>query len=411
MRPTVGTTIAREWLHIVKDKRLFMILFAVPLLYTALFGSIYVHHKVTELATVVVDEDRSPLSRQIVQAFDEHESFRIVREAYSEDEAQAAIANGSAKVALIVPAHFEARVKAGQTLPLVTLIDGSNMMISNTATKAAGEVITTFSMGLSGTRLKLQQGLQDAQVMNTLAPIPYRYRILYNPAFNYSEFMMFGLTGAVFQQVLFLGIALTISREKEAGTWASYAVWRREPWLLAYAKTVPYFLINLFNTIVSYVLCAYVFHIPLNGPLWAGIVLIAAFTFAVCGYGYLISMFSGNQLGATQTAMLIAVPSFLLSGYTWPMESMPAALRVLSHGLPLTYFLEGARAVFVKGNGLELIWRDCVALGLMGTAAYLAALLLTRFVVFRKTAAAEAEHPEEAALPALPRSGAPLSQH
>ncbi|WP_235550942.1 ABC transporter permease [Paenibacillus sp. Soil787] len=380
----IGKLITEEWKHILKDRRLFLILFFVPILYTVLFGSIYLHHKVTEMATVVIDEDQSPLSRQIIQAFEQSETFQIKKEYHSEEEVKRALSMGEAKVGLIIPSNFEAKLKHGETLPLLTLIDGSNMMISNSATKGANEVITTFSMGYSQKKLQLKQGLQNEEVMNTLSPIPFRYRIMYNSAFNYSDFMLYGLVGAILQQVLFLGIALTITREKDAGTWQRFEAWRRNPWRIAYAKTAPYFLINFFNTAVTFVIALYAFGAPMSGSLLVGLAIVLSFTFAVSGIGYLISLFSSNQLGATQTAMLIAVPSFMLSGFTWPFEAMPKVLQVLGHMLPLTYFLDGVRNVFVKGNDFSVIWHDCVSLILTGALTYFIAMLLTRFVIFSK---------------------------
>ncbi|WP_159886567.1 ABC transporter permease [Paenibacillus puerhi] len=383
---SIGRVIADEWRHIFRDRRLFLILFVVPVMYLLLFGALYTNHKVTEMTTIVMDEDQSPLSRQIVQAFEESEAFHVTMEARSEQEVEQAIASGQAKVGVFIPSRFEASLKQGHTLPLLTWVDGSNMLYSNSATKGANEVITTFSMGLSAKKLQLQQGLQDEQVANVLSPIPFRYRVLYNPAFNYSDFMLYGLLGAILQQVLFLGISLTVTREKDAGTWPRFAAWRRDPWKIAYAKTVPYFLINVFNTAIALLVASYVFQAPLSGSLLAGLALVLCFTFAVCGIGYLISLFSGNQLGATQIAMLIAVPSFLLSGFTWPFEAMPRALQTVGQLLPLTYLLDGVRSVFVKGLDYSAIVQDCLALGMMGLVTYFAAMLLTRFVVFRKEA-------------------------
>ncbi|SDC67280.1 ABC-2 type transport system permease protein [Paenibacillus sp. UNCCL117] len=392
----VSQVIAAEWRHICRDRRLFLILFFVPVMYLFLFGSLYTHHKVTEMTTIVMDEDQSPLSRQIVQAFDESESFQVTMEARSEQEVEQAIASGAAKVGIFIPSRFEASLKQGHTLPLLTWVDGSNMLYSNSATKGANEVITTFSMGLSAKKLQLQQGLQDEQVAGVLSPIPFRYRVLYNPTFNYSDFMMYGLLGAILQQVLFLGISLTVTREKDGGTWSRFAVWRRDPWRIAYAKTVPYFIINVFNTTVAMLIACYVFKAPLSGSLLAGLAVVLCFTFAVCGIGYLISLFSGNQLGATQIAMLIAVPSFLLSGFTWPFEAMPKALQVLGDLLPLTYFLDGVRSVFIKAGDYSAILQDCLALGMMGLVTFFIAMLLTRFVVFRKEAGNAEAVPAEA---------------
>jgi ABC-2 type transport system permease protein len=395
----IGKLITEEWKHILKDRRLFLILFFVPILYTVLFGSIYLHHKVTEMATVVIDEDQSPLSRQIIQAFEQSETFQIKKEYHSEDDVKRALSSGEAKVGLVIPSNFEAKLKHGETLPLLTLIDGSNMMISNSATKGANEVITTFSMGYSQKNLQLKQGLQNEDVMNTLSPIPFRYRIMYNSAFNYSDFMLYGLVGAILQQVLFLGIALTITREKDAGTWQRFEAWRRNPWRIAYAKTAPYFLINFFNTSVTFVIALYAFGAPMSGSLLVGLAIVVSFTFAVSGIGYLISLFSSNQLGATQTAMLIAVPSFMLSGFTWPFEAMPKVLQVLGHMLPLTYFLDGVRNVFVKGNDFSVIWHDCVSLILTGALTYFIAMLLTRFIIFSKKKSKDTAAGTRTALP------------
>ncbi len=310
-----------------------------------------------------------------------------------------ALSAGEAKVGLIIPSNFEAKLKHGESLPLLTLIDGSNMMISNSATKGANEVITTFSMGYSQKKLQLKQGLQNEEVMNTLSPIPFRYRIMYNSAFNYSDFMLYGLVGAILQQVLFLGIALTITREKDAGTWQRFEAWRRNPWRIAYAKTAPYFLINFFNTAVTFVIALYAFGAPMSGSLLVGLAIIVSFTFAVSGIGYLISLFSSNQLGATQTAMLIAVPSFMLSGFTWPFEAMPKVLQVLGHMLPLTYFLDGVRNVFVKGNDFSVVWHDCVSLILTGALTYFIAMLLTRFIIFSKKKSKDAAADTRIVLP------------
>lgn len=387
----VGAAIQEEWAHIWKDKRLLAILFLVPLLYSALFGFIYTQHKVTEIKTIVMDEDQSALSRQIIQAFEESETFRIASVAHSEQEVEQALAAGEAVVGLFIPNQFEAGIKSGQVLPLLTWIDGSNMIYANSATKGANEIIATFSAGVSLNKLQLQEGLRQEQVMDTLSPIPYRYRVMYNSTFNYSDFMMYGLMGAILQQVLFLGIALSITREKDAGRWGQFAAWEKTPWRLAYAKTAPYFAITLFNATTMLLFASYFFHVPIRGSLMAGLLLAASFSFAVCGIGYFISLLSGNQLGATQISMLIAVPSFLVSGFTWPFEAMPQALVTFGKLLPLTYLLDGVRSVFVKGNGLEWIVYDCVALLTMGMAAYLAGLLWTRFIAFRPYRNAGAE--------------------
>lgn len=396
-RLKIGDVIQEEWRNILKDRRLFAILFIVPLMYTMLFGYLYTNQRLTEIPTIIFDGDDSQLSRQIVQSFDQTETFQVNRRALSEPEIEQAIERGEARVGIIIPNDFSARLKHGENVPILTFIDGSNMLFSNAATRAANQVVTTIGYSASSMKLK-QQGLQEEQISSTFSPVPFRSRILYNPTFNYNDFLVYGLIGAILQQVLLLGVALTVTREKEQGTWNRFAQWRGVPWRIAYAKTAPYFLIGMVNNVTAFGIALYLFHLPFRGLIVPTIALAACFAIALLGLGYFTSMFSGNQLGATQTAMLVAVPSFLLSGFTWPFEAMPHALYVLGHALPLTYFLDGVREIFIKGHGFETMWRDCVALLLTGAITFFAAFLLTPLFLKEKQEAENNVAPSTASM-------------
>jgi ABC-2 type transport system permease protein len=381
----VAAIIRGEWQQILRDKRLFAILMLVPIMYTLMFGYLYSHQRVTEIKTIVYDGDHSQLSRQIIMAFDESEYFHVIGQSYSEGDVPNEIDQGKAQVGIVIPEGLSAKLKHGENVPILTVIDGSNMLFSNAALRASNQIVGTFSIAVSAKKLQLQQGLRAEQLNSTFAPLPFRTRILYNPSFNYSYFLTFGLIGAILQQVLLLGVALTITRDKENGLWHNYGCFRQTPWRLAYGKTAPYFLIGFANTIVALFLSFYVFHLPFHGFLLPSLVLSVSFVFALLGIGYAASQFSPNQLQATQTTMLVAVPSFLLSGFTWPFDAMPQSLSFLGHLLPLTYFLDGVREVFIKGHGLDFIWRDCLFLGLTGLICYFIAFLLTPFQ-FKKEA-------------------------
>ncbi|WP_051331241.1 ABC transporter permease [Aneurinibacillus terranovensis] len=380
----VGDIIREEWINILRDRRLFAILLLVPLMYTALFGYLYSHQRVTDIHTVIYDGDNSQLSRQIIQSFDQTDTFAITDQVHTESGVEQAIEKGEAEAGVIIPNDFSMRIKHGENVPILTLIDGSNMLISNAATKAASQVVTTLGYSVSTYNME-QRGMNNTQILSTFAPTPFRVRVLYNPTFNYSHFLVYGLIGAILQQVLLLGVSLTITRDKEKGVWLRFAQWRLLPWRIAYAKIAPYFLIGIVNTFMVFILSLYGFHLPFNGQLLPVATLALAFTFALLGIGYLASLFSGNQVAATQITMLIAVPSFLLSGFTWPFEAMPSALYVVGHMLPLTYFLDAIREIFIKGHGFISVWRDCVVLGLMGLVCFFLSFILTPFVLKEAT--------------------------
>ena len=388
MRNKVWDVLYREWMYILKDPKTIAILFLVPIMYTFLFGYSYSGNQLKEVKTVVIDNDNSQLSRQIIQAFDESETFHVIDYMQSEQELKEVLAVGDSKVGVVIPENFYERLVQGEDLPIVTMIDGSNLIVTNTTTRAANTIISTFSYGLSQTKLQ-QQGLQDEEIHSTFFQIPYRARILYNPTSNYSDFMVYGLVGTILQQVLFLGVSLSITRDKEKGLWDSYAQWKLTPWSLAFAKTVPYFLINLFNTLSTIFICLYWFKLPMEGTVLPFILLSASFTFGVLGVGYLASLFAKTQLSATQATMLVAVPSFVLSGFTWPLETMPDFLVGLSHMLPLTYYLDGIRHLLIKGNGLTMIIGDIYRLLLIGLITFFVAFLATSFMFREKTTETE----------------------
>lgn len=375
--------IKREWLYIFKTPKIFAILFIVPIFYTLLFGYSYSANTLKEIKTVVVDHDQSQLSREIIQAFQESETFNIVGYLNSEKEIEEALALGEVKVGLIIPENFYGKLISGENTPLLTIIDGSNLIYTNYATRAANTIVSTYSFGTSLTKLQ-QTGLHEDEVKTTLSHIPYRSRVLYNPTSNYSTFLVYGLVGTILQQVLFLGISLTISRERENGIWHQFAEWKYTPWRLAFAKTSPYFMINLINTLTTLFLCLYVFKLPLEGDILALFILSCSFTFSVLGIGYLASLFAKTQLTATQVSMLVALPSFVLSGFTWPLETMPKFLVSISQILPLTHYLDGFRHIVLKGNSIDFIWNDVISLLLIGLISFLIAFLATRFLFFRE---------------------------
>ncbi|WP_134699537.1 ABC transporter permease [Ammoniphilus sp. YIM 78166] len=358
-----------EWREIMKDKRLLIVLFLIPISYMFVFGSMYHHGQVQNLPTIYIDESDSQLSKQIIQAFETSFSFQVMGAVSTEKELIHLIETGQAAVGLVFPEDLSANIKQGKQSELLTFIDGSNMMVSNIALRNANEIIQTFSGGISLRRLEAK-GIDDTQAVS----IHQSYRILYNPGFSYGIFLLVGLFGAVIQQVLFLGISLSITREKERARWSSYV--KEYPWKVLYAKAVPYFLIGVFNILMTYGLLLRLFHIPLLGSIIDFLALSVAFILSLLGIGFLASLTAKTQLQATQVTMLIALPSFLLSGFTWPFSAMPSWVAAIGQALPLTYFLHGMREVAVKGNAWDQISNDIFILAMMAFTTFILAILI-----------------------------------
>ncbi|WP_017812662.1 MULTISPECIES: ABC transporter permease [Paenibacillus] len=381
-RLSVWHVFLEEWKQMVRDRKLLVILLLTPILYSVLFGFLYSHERITEMSVVVYDGDNSQLSRQIIQAFDATDTFAVKGQVWNEEEVTTEVQSGEAKVGIVIPDNFSARLKHGENVPVLTLIDGSNMMYSNSASRIANQVVSSVSAGASLQTLE-QKGMNSAQASSVLTTIPFRSRVLFNPVYNYKMFMPLGVISAALQQCLLLGIALSCTRDKEQGTWARFRAWRLTPWRLAIAKLLPYFLAGMVNVVTTFGISCIAFHIPFQGAVLPLIVVSIAFNFALCGLGFVFSLFSKSRLDATQTLMLIAVPSFMLSGYTWPLEAMPTPLRILGECLPLTYFLEAVRNITLKGLGWNYVWHDVIALGLIGLVGLLLSFLIYP-LVFRQ---------------------------
>ncbi|WP_134682920.1 ABC transporter permease [Brevibacillus migulae] len=353
----------QEWRSIFQNRTLVSIMLLVPFLYFSLFGFLYEEKKITDVPTVVVDSDQTELSRELIRAFDIDQSFAVQTIVGSETEAMQLIDQGQAQVAVLVPDGLTKKVKAGQQAEVLTVIDGSNMMISNTVVRAASTIVKTVSAGVTLKKLEAK-GAWGETGESMFTGIDYRYRVLYNPTFSYLSFMVFGLGGTVLQQTLFLGIALAITREKEQGTWKQTVSQHSFLQLLA-GKAGPYLLISTFTLVGTYAILLKGFGVPYYGNLLHFLMIGTAFNIAVLAIGFAISCYAKSQLQATQTAMMIAVPSFMLSGFTWPLTAMPAGVAAIGKSLPLTYFLHGTREILSKGHGLSYLTHDFTVLLLM----------------------------------------------
>ncbi|MEF2968059.1 ABC transporter permease [Paenibacillus sp. M1] len=405
-RMTIGSALADEWKKIFTDRVILVILLIGPIFYTFFFASLYSHRAITDVSTVVYDEDHSQLSQEIIQALDAHMSIKIVGEVYSEAELQQTIDEGSARAAVVIPAGLDAKLKHGTITPVITFVDGTNLMITNSVLKGANEVIATYSYGASSKKL-MQQGLQDEQVSATMTSIPFSSRTLYNPTFDYEDFLVIGMAATTLQQVILMAGSMTIAREKEEKTWGRFAVWKRSPWKIAFVKMFPYWMIGILNVFVVLSILTSVYKLSFRGSVWSLLLIAVVFSFTVAAIGYVLSLILPNKITALQISMLVALPSFSLSGHSWPMEAMPKVLANIAHGLPLTYFLEALRTIMLKGLPTSHILNDCISTAVIGLIALLAGLLYSRFVSFKNITDDEEHY--ESTTPALPIAAQPVS--
>lgn len=346
----------KEFIQIRRDVRSLVAAVFLPLLMIFLFGYA-LSLDVDRIPTVVLDRDGTPEARRFVSLLADSRYFEVTR--YLERPAQLdeALARGLALMAVVIPQDFGRALRTGAQTPVQVLFDATD---SNTTTIAEGyikAVATDFGMALQAGRLR-RAGLRMADI-----PVEPRIRVWFNPEMKSRNFIIPGLTGVIMMSICALLTAMTISREKETGTLEqliSTPVTRGE---MILGKLLPYLGVGLVDLTLVVGAGVLVFGVPFRGSYLNLFFTSLLFLAGTLAWGLFLSAVAKTQLQASQMAMLSAyLPSFLLSGFIYPIENMPVVLRAITHVVPARYFVEILKGLFLRGVGLDCLWPQVLAL-------------------------------------------------
>lgn len=343
----------RELRYIKGNKRMLFVMCGMPFLLILLFGIMYSPHVVKNIKTAVLDYNNTASSRAIVQGFKDSEKFQVISQVNNEVELKRMMENREVITGIVIPEDLDAKLKTNEGTTVLVVVNGTNMLFSNAVQSAANEIVGTYSAGASIKSMESSENLLPGIATPTAQPIRYAIRVWYNPTFNYTNFLLLGLAGTTIQQIILLYVAVSLAREKALGTikeLVSYSALQ-----VVFGKLLVYLVINILSANLVYYLCFAYFHIPFHGSIWTFELLLIAFFLAVTAIGVMLSIICHNELEATQIAMLVAVPSFLVSGFTWPIQSMPHGIQIFSSVLPLTYFVTEVRDLALMGISLEQV--------------------------------------------------------
>jgi ABC-2 type transport system permease protein len=349
--------IVKEFIQIRRDPRTLAIVLVMPLMMLILLGYA-INTVIDHIPTVVVDQSRDEESRSLVAALVSTSYFELVGNLEDAADARSAIDRGDAKVALIIPPDYGAELRAGRTGSALILIDGSDPNTAQTALFAADATAR-----MKGSDL-LQERLQRAGGRGVTQPIDLRPSVLYNPSMRSVDFMIPALIGMILQLLGLILTSFAIVRERERGTLEQLVVTPITPWELMLGKMIPYVLIAFVDVAIVLAVGLFWFQVEFAGSLILLMGLSVVFLLAVLGMGLFISTISQTQTQAMQMAMFVMLPSFILSGFFFPRESMPDLIRYASYLVPLTYFLQILRGVVLKGSQIGELWNTVAPLAL-----------------------------------------------
>jgi ABC-2 type transport system permease protein len=372
----VTNILTKEFIELWRDKWGRVRLIVPPLIQLVLFGyaaTFEVYH----VSTAVLDLDHSQESRELIARFTSSDRLRVVRIAQTEDEIGRMTDRGDAAVALVIHAGFANSLRKGREALLQVLVDGTN---SNSALIALGYINTIASGFAQDYVTDLMQRAEGVEAQNNLVQITLAQRPWYNPDFNGRWFFVPGVIATITLVMVVNLTAFAVVREREVGTLEQLMVSPIRPAEFILGKTVPFFVVGIGIAGVVTIVGILWFQVPFVGNPLVFILGAILYLLSLLALGLLISTVCSTQQQAFATNFFVLNPLFILSGFSFPISSMPDALQWFTYANPLRYFLVVIRGTFLKGIGLDILWPDC------GAMAAIAVVLLTVSILrFRKS--------------------------
>jgi ABC-2 type transport system permease protein len=355
----------KEFIQMRRDRLTLGIMIGIPVIQLLMFG-FAIQTDVRHIPTVVLDESRTPASRDIIQAFENTGSFRIVAHVDDRRELDAAIARGDAQAGIVVPTDYPRDLARGTTATVQVIVDASDPLSSTAALGAAAGVAQVRSLAILAAEARRPQ-----------LPVEARVRPRYNPGLRSPNYIVPGLVGVILTITMVLVTAMAIVRERERGTLEQLIVTPITKTELMLGKIAPYVGVGIVQMTAVLVLGRFVFDVPLTGNVFLLYGVALVFVIASLSLGLFVSTLVRTQQQAMQASFFFVLPNILLSGFMFPRQAMPIVFQWLGAFLPLTHFLKVLRGILLKGVGVTELWQEMLLLLLF--AVGLIALAVRRF--------------------------------
>ena len=372
---------SKELRQILRDRRTLLILLFVPAFFLLLFGYA-LNFDIRNVRLAVQDQDRSVKSRELVSSFVNSGYFSLVGYVDSPDDMDRLIDEGDARAILSIPPGFERDLSALRPVTVQVIIDGDN---ANTASTVMGYARTllgeynALEMQALMRAPRLREDASARQALQLLPVIAIEPRIWYNPQLRSTLFLVPGLIAYISMITAVVSTALSVVREKERGTMEQVRMAPLSPLPYILGKTFPYLVISFMSAILVILAAMLLFELPMHGSWGLLCLSIALFLVGAQAQGLLISTIAQSQQVAFQIALLSSLlPTMILSGFIFPISSMPLVVQWITHIVPARYFLVALRAIVLKGADVTAFWQQLLALAIFATVATMLASLRLR---------------------------------
>jgi len=359
-----------------RDKSLRLILLIGPLLGVLLFAGVYSHQRVDNIPTAIVDLDKTQASQQVIDKLENTQDLQIVSYPDTYAQLEEEIRKGDVIVGIVIPENYGRDLALGRQTKVAAFIDGTNMAYATNASTAILTVTRTIGAE-AGIKTLVSRGVQVTQAEEAYQSIDFHEEAWFNPTLNYAYFLVLAFALNMWQQFCTLGATMNIIGETGKKSWLQIKASGISTFKLFFGKSLVHIAVFMLIVLPIYGVVFGVLKFPLASEWWMLILLTLVFAVALHSLGTFMSSIANNAVNASRFGMMVALPSFVISGYTWPLESMPEFFQPLAWILPQTWFFQGINYLVFKNPGWEFIRHYLLALGLLAVLLYSAAAVVT----------------------------------
>lgn len=343
--------IIKEFKQIFRDRRTLVVLFGMPVIMLILFG-FAIRNEINEAQIGILDFSKDEITRELTHKLEASSSFTVNAYLHSYGEVEELFRQGNIKEVVVFEGDFKEKLVTKGEAGLLIITDATDPNLANLLQNYTSNIVRSY----------VEERNRQAGQQQPAGLVP-EVRMLYNPELRSVNLFVPGLIAVILMLVSALMTSLSITREKEMGNMEILLVSPLKPWQIIIGKVLPYLLLSVVNVITILILARFVFEVPFAGSYGLFFAESTLFILTALALGVFISASATNQ----QTAMMVALaglllPTVLLSGFIFPVESMPQPLQWFSHIIPAKWFLVIVRSIMLKGSDFMLIWRETLIL-------------------------------------------------
>jgi ABC-2 type transport system permease protein len=353
----------KEFIQTFRDRKMLPIIFVAPVLQLIILG-FAVTTDVKHIYLSVIDRDNSAESREIVGAALNSGYFDIKISPEKESEIEGIFKAGKTDFVLYFPPEYSKNIKMNKKAAFQIIADGSDATLTGIGLNYLNEIVQEKNKQLRDSIMNKRAGLSGKSI--SFPQVIPEVRVMYNPGLKSANYMVPGVMALILTLMTMLLTSMSITKEKENGTLEQLVVSPLKPYEIIFGKTLPFIIIGMIDVVLVIAGGIIVFNIPVLGSLWLLAVCSLIFIMSTLGIGLYISTISRTQQQAMLTTFIVIFPAMILSGFVFPVTNMPEPAQYITYIIPLRYFLTIIRGIVLKGNGLDILWPDILALAVFG---------------------------------------------